>query len=350
MRKIKIGNRWIGEGEPAYIIAEIGSNFDGSIARAKALIDLAKECGADAAKFQCFAADKIVSKEAFDRIKVGFQSKWKKSVYEVYQNAEFPRDWHKELFDYTMSKGLHFLSAPYDFEAVDIINDLGVPALKIGSGDITWLEIIDYIAKKGKPIILGTGSSTIAEIEEAVKVIRKAGNKDIVLLQCITNYPSSFGSANIRAMKAMGKTFDTLVGYSDHTPGSIVPLGAVSLGGCVIEKHFTDDKTRPGPDHPFAMDGKDFKEMVDSIRTLEKALGSPVKDLYEEEGTTVIIQRRCLRASRDISVGEKITEDMVDVLRPSDIKGLLPKCRHVIVGREVKTGMKKGDTFTWEKI
>jgi len=350
MKKIKIGNRWIGEGEPAYIIAEIGSNFDGSIERAKALIDLAKECGADCAKFQCFTADKIVSKETFDKIKVGFQSKWKKSVYEVYQGAEFPRDWHKELYDYTVSQGLDFMSAPYDFEAVDIIDALGVPAMKIGSGDITWLEIIEYIAKKGKPVILGTGSSTVAEIEEAVKTIRKAGNNDIVLLQCVTNYPSSFESANIRAMKAMGETFDTLVGYSDHTPGSVVPLGAVALGGCVIEKHFTDDKTRPGPDHPFAMDGKDFKEMVDSIRTLEKALGSPVKDLYEEEGTTVIIQRRCLRAARNITAGEKLTGDMVDVLRPSDEKGLLPKFRDVIIGREVKTEMKKGDTFTWENV
>lgn len=350
MKKIKIGDRWIGEGNPTYIVAEIGSNFDGDIKRAKALIDLAKDCGADAAKFQCFSAPKIVSKEAFDQLKVSFQSKWDKSVYEVYQSAEFPREWHEELYHYTTDKGLHFLSAPYDFEAVDIINDLGVPALKIGSGDITWLEIIEYIAQKGKPVILGTGSSTIAEVEEAVKVIRKTGNNDIVLLQCITNYPSSFESANIRAMKTMGETFNVLVGYSDHTPGSIVPLGAVSLGGCVIEKHFTDDKTRSGPDHPFAMDGKDFKEMVDSIRTIEKALGSPVKDLYEEENETVIIQRRCLRASKDILKGERITEDMIDVLRPLANDGLIPKYKTVVIGRQLKDDMKKGDAFTWEKM
>lgn len=350
MKKIQIGDRWIGEGEPAYIIAEIGSNFDGSIERTKKLIDLAKECGAEAAKFQCFSAPKIVSKEAFDRMKVGFQSKWKKSVYEVYQAAEFPREWHEELYHYTIRQGLHFLSAPYDFEAVDIIDDLGVPAMKIGSGDITWLEIIDYIARKGKPVILGTGSSTLVEVEEAVKTIRQTGNNEIVLLQCVTNYPSRFESANIRAMKTMGETFDVLVGYSDHTPGSIVPLGAVSLGGCVIEKHFTDDKTRPGPDHPFAMDGKDFREMVDGIRTLEKALGSPVKDLYEEESETVIIQRRCLRAARDISAGEQIAEDMVEVLRPSAHDGLSPKYKAAIIGRELRDDMKKGETFTWEKI
>jgi len=349
-KRIKIGDRWIGEGEPAYLIAEIGSNFDGSIDRAKMLIDLAKECGADAAKFQCFSASKIVSKETFDKMKVAFQSKWKKSVYEVYQGAEFPREWHEELFSYANSKDIHFLSAPYDFEAVDIIDNLGVPALKIGSGDITWLEILDYIARKGKPVILGTGSSTIAEVEDAVKVIRKAGNDDLVLLQCVTNYPSSFDSANIRAMKAMGETFDVLVGYSDHTPGSIVPLGAVALGGCVIEKHFTDDKTRQGPDHPFAMDGKDFKEMAEGIRTLEKALGSPVKDLYAEENVTAIIQRRCLRASKDIGQGERLTENMIDVLRPSADDGLNPKYKEMLVGRELKRDMKKGDAFTWGKI
>lgn len=350
MRKIKINNRWIGEGEPVYFIAEIGSNFDGSLKRAKKLIDLAKDCRADAVKFQCFSADKIISKETFDKMKVGFQSKWKKSVYEVYKGAEFPRDWHKELFGYINSKGLDFLSAPYDMEAVDILDDLGVSVFKVGSGDITWHEILSYIAQKKKPIILATGASTILEIEEALKIIRKEGNKDIVLLQCVTNYPSTFDSANIRAMKAMGEMFDVLVGYSDHTPGSIVPLGAVCLGGCVIEKHFTDDKTRPGPDHPFAMDGKDFKEMVDSVRTLERALGSPVKDLYEEESVTVILQRRCLRAANDIQKGSVLSESMIDVLRPSAQNGLSPKYKNMIIGRKAKSNMKKGDAFTWEKI
>ena len=311
---------------------------------------MAKECGADCAKFQCFSAPKIVSKEAFDRLKVGFQSKWKKSVYEVYQGAEFPREWHDELFQYAEKQGIHFMSAPYDYEAVDIVDNLGVPALKIGSGDITWLEILDYIAKKGKPVILGTGSSTISEVEEAVKTIRNAGNNDIILLQCVTNYPSKFESANIRAMKTMGETFDCLVGYSDHTPGSIVPLGAVALGGCVIEKHFTDDKTRQGPDHPFAMDGKDFKEMVDGIRTLEQALGSPVKDLYVEEQETVIIQRRCLRAAKDLNKGDVVTEEMIEVLRPSDQNGLSPKYKNILVGRTLKEDLKKGETFSWNQV
>jgi len=349
MKRIKIGERWIGDEEPVYIIAEIGSNFDGSMERAKMLIDFAKDCGADAVKFQCFTPDKIISKEGFDKLRLGFQAKWEKSVYEVYKSAEFPREWHDELFNYATKNGLHFLSSPYDKEAADILDELGVPGFKIGSGDITWHEMLRYIAKKEKPIILSTGASTIAEIDEALKAIRSEGNDDIILLQCVTNYPSHFESANIRAMKAMGELFDVLVGYSDHTPGIVIPLGAVSLGACVIEKHFTDDKTRAGPDHPFAMNVREFKEMVDSIRTLEKAFGSPVKGLYEEEKETLILQRRCLRAAKDIAKGSKITEHLIDVLRPAK-DALEPKYKETIIGREVKVDMKKGDPFTWEKI
>ena len=150
MGRIKLGERWIGDGEGVYVIAEIASNFDGSMKRAKMLIDLAKDCGADAVKFQCFAADKIISKDGFQRLKKGFQSQWKKSVYDTYKSAEFPREWHNELFNYAKGKGLHFFSAPYDKEAVDIIDKLDIPAFKIGSGDITWHEILRYIARKGK--------------------------------------------------------------------------------------------------------------------------------------------------------------------------------------------------------
>lgn len=350
MKNIRIGKQIIGDNQPCYIIAEVGSNFDGSIERAKKLIELAKDCGADAVKFQCFTTDKIISKEGFRGLKTGFQATWKKPVYEIYKNAEFPREWHDELFVYATKKKIHFLSTPYDKEAVDILAELGVPAFKIGSGDITWHEMLAYIAKKGKPIILGTGASTIAEIDEAIKVIRKEGNEEIILLQCVTNYPSHFESANIRAMKAMGEIFDVLVGYSDHTQGCVVPLGSIALGACVIEKHFTDDKTREGPDHPFAMDGKEFKDMVTQIRILEKSLGSPVKDLYEEEKETSILQRRCLRAARDLVKGSKITEDMIDVLRPLAKDSLDSKYKAVILGLKLKVDMTKGKPFTWEKV
>ncbi len=350
VKQIRIRTRWVGDGEPVYVIAEIGSNFDGSLERAKMLIDIAKDCGADAVKFQSFISDKIISKEGFEGLKVGFQAQWEKSVYEAYKTAELPRRWHVQLFRHANKRDLHFLSAPYDREAVDLLAELEVPLFKIGSGDITWHEMLKYIAKKAKPIILSTGASTIAEIDEALRVIRSQGNNDIILLQCVTNYPSHFESANIRAMKAMREIFDVLVGYSDHTPGLIVPLGAVALGACLIEKHLTDDKSRKGPDHPFALDAKEFKEMVDSIRLLEEALGSPKKDLYQEEKETVIVQRRCLRAARDIPKGLRITGDMINALRPLAKDAIGPKYKDIIIGREVKIDMKKGVPFTWDKI
>jgi len=350
MKSIKLRERLIGENEQVYIIAEIGSNFDGSIKRAKKLIDLAKNCGADAVKFQCFTADKIISKEAFEGLRLGFQAKWSKPVYDIYKDAEFPREWHDELFNYANAKGINFLSTPYDKEAVDILDKLNISAFKIGSGDITWHEMLKYIAKKRKPIILSTGASTIAEVDEALKVIRSEGNEDIILLQCVTNYPAHFEYANVRAMKAMSEMFNVLVGYSDHTPGTVVPLGAVALGACIIEKHFTDDKARTGPDHPFAMEAKDFKDMVDKIRILKKALGSSAKKIYADEKKTIILQRRCLRASKDIPKGSKITEDMIDVLRPLDKDSLDPKYKEIIIGREMKVDIKKGSTFTWKNI
>jgi len=350
MKQIRIGKKIIGDGQPVYVVAEVGSNFDGSKDRAKMLIELAKECGTDAVKFQCFSPDKIVSAEGFEGLKFGFQASWDKSVYEVYRDAEFPRQWHEELFEYARKVGIDFLSSPYDKEAVDILDRLGVAAFKIGSGDITWPEMLRYIAGKGKPVILGTGASTMTEIDKAVKTIREEGNEEIVLLQCVTNYPSSFESANIRAMSTMAQKYDVLVGYSDHTPGSIVPLGAVALGACVIEKHFTDDKRRKGPDHPFAMDAKDMKEMVDSIRTLEKALGDGVKELYEEENQTVVLQRRCLRARKDIAKGVVITENMIDVLRPAPKGALYPEYKNMVVGRTSRTVIKKGAPLTWENV
>lgn len=347
MKKIRIGDRYVGEGEPAYIIAEIGSNFDGNLAQAKKLIDLAKEVGADAAKFQSFLPDKIVAKRGFET-KVSFQAKWEKPVYEVYSEAMLPREWHGELAGYCHKTGIHFLSTPYDKEAADLLEEIGVSAYKIGSGDITYASMVEYIARKGKPVILATGSSTLAEIEEAVNTIRATGNEDIILLQCVTSYPSPMEHANIRAMVTLGDTFNVLVGYSDHSVGSTVPLGAVALGACVIEKHFTFDKTRRGPDHPFAMDVTEMTAMIRDIRLLEQALGSPVKQVTPAEAETVIIQRRSLFAKVDIPAGTVITEDMIEALRPQI--GILPKHLPLVAGRKAKVDILEGESITWGKI
>jgi N-acetylneuraminate synthase len=346
---VEIGNCSFGSGDDTYVIAEIGSNFDGSKERAKRLIELAAECGADAAKFQAFTADQILSRPGFEDLKRGFQSEWDKPVYEVYQDAELPREWIPDLAAHCEQQGVDFLCTPYDWEAVDLIEE-HVPAYKIGSGDITWLEFLEYIAEKGKPVVLATGASDLSDVERAVDTIRSTGNDDLILLQCVTNYPSEFRSANIRTIDTLAQSFDTPVGYSDHTPGVTVPLGAVARGGCVIEKHFTDDKSRDGPDHPHSLNPKEFERMVTEIRQLETSLGSSKKQIYEEEETTVILQQRCLRAATDIESGETITEDQLTALRPNPEDALEPRYKTVVTGRIANTYIGAGEAITWDAI
>lgn len=347
MRKLKIGDRWVGEAEPAYVIAEIGSNFDGSLEQAKKLVDLAKKVGADAAKFQSFLPDKIIARKGFER-KTSFQAAWGKSVYEVYSDAVFPREWHREIAGYCKEKSVHFFSSPYDRDAVDLLDEIGVPAFKIGSGEINNLRFLEYVAGRGKPIILGTGACSLGEVEDAVNTIRAAGNEDIVLLQCITNYPSPLEHANIRAMLTLRQAFQTLVGYSDHSPGDVVPLGAVALGACVIEKHFTFDKTRKGPDHPFAMDVDEMAAMVERIRQMEVALGSPVKQITPAETDTVILQRRSLFARVDIPNGTEITGEMIELLRPAI--GIPPQNIDLVVGKRARVNIRQGEPITWQQF
>jgi pseudaminic acid synthase len=347
MRKIAVGDRYIGDGEPTYIIAEIGSNFDGSLEQAKRLVDMAKEAGADAAKFQSFLPDKIIAKKGF-KTKTSFQANWEKSVYEVYSEAMLPREWHQELADYCRGKGIHFLSSPYDIGAVDLLEKVGVLAYKIGSGEIDNLPFLEYVARKGRPMILATGASSLDEVEEAVNAIRGSGNEDIILLQCVTSYPAPIEHTNIRAMVTLRETFQVPVGFSDHSPGSVVPLGAVALGACVIEKHFTLDKARKGPDHPFAMDIPEMTVMIRDIRLLEKALGSPIKQVTPAETETVIIQRRSLFARVDIPAGTVITEEMMEPLRPAT--GIPPGDMPLVVGKKARVDIPEGEPIMWDKI
>lgn len=348
-QEIKIGSKTIGLNHPTYIIAEIGANFDGSIETAKKLVDAAKACGADCAKFQTFTAEKIVSDEGFKKMTLhGVHGSWGRSVYDVFKDVEFPHEWHKEIADYCKEVGIDFSTSPYDKEAVDLCADLDVPFIKIGSGDITWLSMLEYIAKKGKPMMLATGDATIAEIDEAVRTILATGNNQLILMQCVTNYPSKLESANIRVIEAYQKMYNIVTGYSDHAPGSVVALGAVALGARVIEKHFTLDKTLSGPDHPHSMNPEEFRFMVKSIRELEKSLGSSFKNVVEEEAETVFVQRRGLCAKQDIEEGAIIRPEDIDVLRPA--LGIPPKFEHVIAGKIANRKMVKGEPIFWEDI
>jgi len=347
MKKVKIGVKWVGEGEPCYIISEIGSNFDGTIEGAKRMVDLSIAAGVDSVKFQSFLPEKIIARKGFSN-KLSFQSRWEKSVWDVYAAASFPRAWHREIAEYCQEKEIDFSSSPYDREAVNLLVKLDVPYIKIGSGEITNLDFIRYVAQAMKPVILGTGASTMAEVADAVDTILKTGNEQIVILQCITDYPSSIEYANIRAMVNMGRTFERPFGYSDHTPGSLVPVASVALGACVIEKHFTHNKASKGPDHPFAMDLDDMKEMVGAIRGLEKALGSSQKLVTEEERETVIIQRRSLFTTCTIGKGTRLTFDMLEPLRPA--VGILPKYHSHVVGMTVQQDLGEGEPLTWESL
>lgn len=348
-QEITIGNKVIGQEHPTYFIAEIGGNFDGSIEKAKRLIDAAKSAGADCAKFQTFTADTIVSEGGFSKMSLkGVHGTWGRTVSEVFKDVEFPLEWHREIADYCKKIGIDFSTSPYYKEAVDLCADMKVPFIKIGSGEITWLEMLEYIAGKGIPVMLATGDATMSEIDEAVRTIRNTGNKDLVLMQCITNYPSKIDSANVNVIKTYQNAFGCLTGYSDHSPGHVVALASVVLGGRVIEKHFTLDKNDKGPDHPHSMEPDEFKFMVDSIREIERAMGSTCKDVVDEESETVYVQRRCLYANRDLKKGQIITEDDITVLRPA--LGIPPKFRRILIGKSVNKDISEGEPLYWENI
>lgn len=345
-KEILLGSKIIGESHPTYFIAEIGANFDGNLEKAKKLIDAAKKAGADCAKFQTFSTPKIVSEKGFSRMHLkGVHGSWGRTVSEVFKDAEFPIKWHQEVANYCKEIGIDFSTSPYFKEAVDLCVDLDVPFIKIGSGDITWLEMLDYIARKGKPVMLATGDATMSEIDEAVRVIEATGNKNFVLMQCITNYPSKIESANVNVLKTYQSAFDVLTGYSDHAPGHVVALSSVVLGGRVIEKHFTLNKKDSGPDHPHSMEPNDFKFMVDSIREVERAMGSSRKEVVAEEGETVYVQRRCLYAKNSLKKGHIMTEDDIDVLRPA--LGIPPKFKQIIIGKACKENIDAGEPLFW---
>lgn len=349
--EIKIGNRFVGDGHPTYFIADISANHDGSLERAKYLIRLAKRAGADAAKFQNFRAPKIVSDFGFRSMggQQSHQAKWKKSVFEVYQGASIPFEWTPELKEVCDEVGIDYFSTPYDFDATDML-DPYVPAYKIGSGDITWPEALESIARKNKPVLLATGASDIGEVQRAVHTLL-ALNPNLVLMQCNTNYTASgenFKYINLNVLKTFAVMFPQVVlGLSDHTSGPTTVLGAVALGARVIEKHFTDDCNREGPDHPFSMDPDSWSEMVRRTRELEYALGSADKQVEENEEETVVVQRRCLRAARDLKAGETLTREMIDVLRPATPGALLPYEIPAVIGKKLLVDLPAGHEMHW---
>ena len=339
-KNFKIGKTNIGVSFKTYFIADIAANHDGDLSRALKLIKLAAKAGANAAKFQHFKAETIVSDRGFKDLgkQLSHQSKWKKSVFEVYKDVSINPNWTPFLKKECKKNNIDFFTAPYDLNLVDEVNKY-VPTYKIGSGDITWLEIIKKIAKKNKPVIIATGASYLSDVKRAVKTIMKF-NKKIVLMQCNTNYTAedeNIEYLNLNVLNQYKKIFKNkvILGLSDHTFGHNSVLASVILGARVVEKHFTDNNSRSGPDHLFSMNPKTWKKMVEQTRILENSLGDGKKKIELNEQESSIIQRRSIRLNRKLKKGTKIEEKFLVYLRPCPKNGLSPYQRYKILGKKL---------------
>jgi N,N'-diacetyllegionaminate synthase len=347
MRKVKIGNKTIGDGEDVFVIAEAGVNHNGNIGLAKKLIDVAIDAGADAVKFQTFKADNVVAPDAptadYQKENTGLNNQ-----YKLIKEMELSSDDFKELAEYSKSQGILFLSSPFDKESVDLLDKIGVPIFKIASGEITNYPLVEYIARKGKPIILSTGMSSLGEIEAALEIIRMKGVNEVVLLHCVTSYPALIEDSNLKVIHTLKHAFKIPVGFSDHTIGIAASLVAVALGACIIEKHFTLDKILPGPDHSMSLDPEELKELVNSVRSVEKALGDGIKRLMPAEAEIQKVARRSIVSTVYIPKGTIIDENMISIKRPAG--GIEPKYCDLAIGKKAKRDIKPGELLYWSVL
>lgn len=343
MKSVKIGEDYVGDPYPIYIIAEIGGNFL-NFEQAKKLIDLACEAGANAVKLQTYRAETISSKSAmYDMPNTG-----QANQFDLFKKYEIAFDLHKAIWDYCQEKGIFVFSTPSHITDIELLEKLDCQVYKIGSDDAYNIPFLEEVASIGKPIILSTGMCTMNEIRESVSAILGKGNPDLILLHCVTNYPANAEHANLMAIPEMKREFSLPVGYSDHTLGNTCCLGAAAIGANLIEKHFTYDKNAEGPDHILSADPVELKQLIKDIRILEKAMGDGVKRPSEGERTTRINNRKSIIAIKDIPQGAVITKDIVAIKRPGF--GIQPKHIHEIVGRVAKVNIKAEEPILWEQV
>ncbi|MEM0358657.1 MAG: N-acetylneuraminate synthase [Candidatus Hadarchaeales archaeon] len=347
MRCIRIGERMVGEGKPCFIIAEAGVNHNGKLGLAKKLIDAAKKAGADAVKFQVFSAEDLVTTRA---PKAMYQKRatGKGTQYEMLKELELSESEFETLAKYAKKKRIVFLASAFNEENVDLVERLGVPAFKVPSGEITNFPLLRHIARKGKPIILSTGMSTLEEVQEALEVMKKEGAGDIVLLHCVSNYPAKIEEVNLRAIKTLRSAFGVPVGLSDHTVGITIPIAAVAIGASIVEKHLTLSKKLPGPDHKASLEPDEFKRMVVGIREVERALGDGVKRPTKSEEIMKKMVRKSIVAKTSIPKGTIISQGMLEIKRPGT--GLEPKYIDKIVGKKARKDIEADEIITSEKI
>ena len=335
MDTIKIAGHLIGNNHPCFIIAEAGVNHNGHLKMALQLVDAAVSAKADAIKFQTFKAEAVISATAPKAIYQQRTTGVGESQLEMARHLQLSYEQFHEIKAYCEEKGILFLSTPFDYDSADFLDKLDVPAFKISSGEVTNYPFLEYIARTGKPLILSTGMSYLGEVEQALRVIYATGNRKVILLHCVSNYPADPADTNLRAMQTMATAFGVPVGYSDHTLGIDVALAAVALGACVVEKHFTLVRTLPGPDHSASLEPNELSALVKGIRTVEAALGNGRKEPAASEANTAMVARRSLVAACDIPLMTVLTEQHIAIKRPGT--GLPPSMREYLVGKKART-------------
>src|SRR5580700_7035038 len=333
--EFRIGGRPIGPGHPCYVIAEAGSNHNRDLDTAFRLIDAAVEAGADAVKFQTYTAEGLYSRRTPDISYLKDQGLVgaRESVWDLIKRVEIPWEWHADLAAHATEAGIQFFSTPFQEEAVDLLEGIGVPAFKIASYEINHLPLIDRAARTGKPLLISTGMASLGDIERALDTAVAAGARDLLVMHCAVNYPPRFEDLNLRAIPTLQAAFRIPIGWSDHTPGHTADVVAVALGACAVEKHFTLSRDQTGPDHPFALEPGELRGMVTAIREAEDALGSSVKRVTDAEADLFRLGRRSLVAARDVPAGGVLARDDLAVKRPGF--GIPVDALEQVVGRHV---------------
>ena len=345
---MRIGSHEIGKGCPVYIVAELSANHNQQFEQAVRLVKAAKQAGADAIKLQTYTPDTITLRSDAEPFKIRGGTLWDgRTLYDLYAEAFTPWEWHKELQQEAMASGLDFFSSPFDPTAVDFLETLHVPAYKIASPELVDLPLIEKVARTGKSVIFSTGMASCQEIQEALTLARDAGAQQIALLKCTSAYPSPPGEMNLRMIPEMEQSFGVPIGLSDHTTGITVPVAAVALGACILEKHLTLSRTEKGPDSEFSLEPDEFKMMVDAVRTAESALGRAEFLVSEKEQATRAF-RRSLFVVEDVKQGEVFTARNIRSIRPAN--GLHTRCLSDVIGKHCSRDVRRGTPLSWDLV
>lgn len=343
MKPMKISDRAIGEGQPAYLIAEIGGNFR-TLEQGKKIIEQAVDCGVDAVKLQTLRADTLVTHASrFSTIAGGANQ------YEIFKQIEISEEWHRELFDFAGRKGITIFSTPSYFDDVELLERLEAPAYKIGSDDLTNIPFLQFVASKQKPVIFSTGMAVLEEVREAVEAVLSTGNSQVAVLHCVSSYPvKNFSDLNLRCIQTMKEALKIPVGFSDHSYGTLAACLAVSMGASVIEKHFTLDKKMDTPDSFFSADPAEMKELVERVRQTEKALGSFEKRPTEEEERNKLEVRKSVVTKKKIKRGETLQKESVTIKRPGT--GIEPKRLKDVIGKKALRDLEADEVILWDQV